>query len=440
MVSLSNHRPINNRPKGLFLQNNLKGVIVKRSLIFIFVFIYVTFLNFLLFASEEKLSYSIDELIEIAIKESPQLKAFKAGVDISKGELVQASLYPNPEIEGEGLRGKALGGESKSGKEYNFILSQPFEWPLKRFYRKKVAGKDVDIAKLELEEFKLDLTAQVKTIFYEILKLQKELILSKENLSDLEKVLSSIKVKVESGEASEFELIKAQVEVLRAEKEFKRAENKIIISKSNLNSLLGKSLSEGFDVSGELKIPAEQYDEIFLFDLALKRQPLLLQKESGLQKQQYNISFQKNNRFPDISLKTIFAREIDKRSFGFGLSLPLPLWNRNQGEIAKASAEERKAKEEFNQIKIELSKLITEELVNYQTAADQIEVFKKGLLAQAEEALRIAKLRYEEGESGIIDFLDAQRVYRQTFFEYYQALFEANTAKFRLERLVGGEI
>jgi len=412
---------------------------VKNFLIITFV-VLISLFNFLLHAFEESHFYPIEEVIEIAIKENPQLKAFKAGVDASQGDLIQASLYPNPEIEGEGLRGRALGGESKRGKEYNFTLSQPFEWPLKRFYRKKVAGKDVDIATLELEEFKLDLTSQVKTSFYEILKLEKELTLTKENLSDSEKILTSVKVRVESGEAPEFELIKAQVEVLRAEKELKKAENKIIIAKSNLNSLLGKFLPEGFDVSGELKAPYEIYEINPLLNIAYKKQPLLLQKESGLQKQQYNISFQKNNRFPDISLKTIFAREIDKRSFGFGFSLPLPLWNRNQGAIARASAEERKAQEELNQIKIELSRLITEELKNYQISSEQIEIFEKGLLKQAEEALRIAKLRYVEGESGLIDFLDAQRVYRQVSFEYYQTLFEGNSSKARLERLAGGEL
>jgi len=412
---------------------------VKNFLIITFV-VLISLFNFLLHAFEESHFYPIEEVIEIAIKENPQLKAFKAGVDASQGDLIQASLYPNPEIEGEGLRGRALGGESKRGKEYNFTLSQPFEWPLKRFYRKKVAGKDVDIATLELEEFKLDLTSQVKTSFYEILKLEKELTLTKENLSDSEKILTSVKVRVESGEAPEFELIKAQVEVLRAEKELKKAENKIIIAKSNLNSLLGKFLPEGFDVSGELKAPYEIYEINPLLNIAYKKQPLLLQKESGLQKQQYNISFQKNNRFPDISLKTIFAREIDKRSFGFGFSLPLPLWNRNQGAIARASADERKAQEELNQIKIELSRLITEELKNYQISSEQIEIFEKGLLKQAEEALRIAKLRYVEGESGLIDFLDAQRVYRQVSFEYYQTLFEGNSSKARLERLAGGEL
>ena len=412
---------------------------MKNFLIITFV-VLISLFNFLLHAFEESHFYPIEEVIEIAIKENPQLKAFKAGVDASQGDLIQASLYPNPEIEGEGLRGRALGGESKRGKEYNFTLSQPFEWPLKRFYRKKVAGKDVDIATLELEEFKLDLTSQVKTSFYEILKLEKELTLTKENLSDSEKILTSVKVRVESGEAPEFELIKAQVEVLRAEKELKKAENKIIIAKSNLNSLLGKFLPEGFDVSGELKAPYEIYEINPLLNIAYKKQPLLLQKESGLQKQQYNISFQKNNRFPDISLKTIFAREIDKRSFGFGFSLPLPLWNRNQGAIARASAEERKAQEELNQIKIELSRLITEELKNYQISSEQIEIFEKGLLKQAEEALRIAKLRYVEGESGLIDFLDAQRVYRQVFFEYYQTIFEKNSSKARLERLAGGEL
>ena len=412
---------------------------MRKFLITFFVFSLFSFLNSFPAASEKNI-YSLNRLIEIALKENPQLKAFHAGVEISRGELVQVSLYPNPEIEGEGLRGGSLGAENKMGKEYNFTLSQPFEWPLKRFYRKKVAGKDVDIASLELENFKLDLTSQVKIIFYEILRLEKEFSLSKENLSDLEKVLSSIRIKVESGESPEFELIKAQVEVLRAEKELKRAENKIIIAKSNLNSLLGKSLPEGFDVSGELTAPSEVFEINLLLNIALKKQPLLLQKESDLQKEQYNISFQKNNRFPDISLKGIFAREIDKRSFGFGLSLPLPLWNRNQGAIASAYAGERKAQNELEQIKIELSKLITEEHKNYQIATDQLEIFKKGLLNQADEALRIAKLRYEEGESGIIDFLDAQRVYRQTFFEYYQSLFELNTAKTRLERLVGGEI
>jgi cobalt-zinc-cadmium efflux system outer membrane protein len=171
---------------------------------------------------------------------------------------------------------------------------------------------------------------------------------------------------------------------------------------------------------------------------ALEKHPLVLKAKKEAESKGYSLERERASVFPDVTLRGFFNKEIDKDSYGVGLSVPIPIWYQRKGEIATASAEKTRAEAEVYRTKVELGRSITEEHRNYVTALDQIEVFDKGLLNEAKEALRIAEFSYRHGESGLLDYLDAQRVYQSTFVEYYQSLFELESSLAALERAAGG--
>ncbi len=407
-----------------------------RPSIFIFSFL-ILFLIPCGVTAEEKKVFTLDELLSMAIDANPTAAVFKANLEASRGEAVSAGAYPNPEVEFEVGRGKSIEtGESKG--EYSLGIGQAIEWPSKRHFRKQAAKASVEATEKELDDFRLQLRAEVKGAFYLLLKDKKVLETARENSKIAGELLKTVELKVKAGEAPEFELIKAKVEALRAEKELKRAGNTITASRAILNGLLGNTLKDDFDVEGALKVPEKKYELQTLLSAAMEKHPLVLKAKKDAEAKGYSLERERASVLPDVTVKGFFNKETDKESYGIGLSVPIPFWYQRKGEIATASAEKTKAEAEVYRTKVELAKSITEEYQNYAIALDQIEVFDKGLLNEAQEALRIAEFSYRQGESGLLDYLDAQRVYRSTFIEYYQSLFELESSLAALERAAGG--
>jgi len=252
-----------------------------------------------------------------------------------------------------------------------------------------------------------------------------------------EALRTAARLRVESGEAPALELIRAQVELARENKERRRAEGRAANSKAALNSLLGGSLRPEDDIAGDFSGARKNFDLPPLIERATDRHPRILRQKKVLEAAGHALTQERQSRIPDLTLRGGVGEEVDKRSYSIGLSLTFPLFNQRRGEIASARAGEAKAFAEMEKTRVELTRLITQEYRNYQIALDQLNLFEKGLLADSDEALQIARISYQEGESNLLELLDAQRVQRAVLIEYYEAQFELDTALARLERATG---
>jgi outer membrane protein, heavy metal efflux system len=395
-------------------------------------------------ADTAQATYALHDIVGLAIERNPLIAGAMAAIDQSTGQRTAAGAYPNPTIHADGGRGylKDAGPITneipRSATEYMAGLSQPIEWPAKRAARQRAAEAGLAGASVGLIETRLNLTSDVKVAFYDLLLAQRDLELSKNNQSIVEDVRRVVGARVRLGEAPQFELIKAEVEVLKANQAVTRSENTVRVTRVILDTLTGGALGPTYAVTGDFLVYPTGLDLDRLTARSMHEHPTIQRLARTIDQADRTIEFERQNRVPNVSLNTSYTREYGREGFDVGLSVPTPFWYQRQGEIAGSLGAKRKEEAELLRMRNELLRQINQYYQDAQTTAKLIEVLEKGLMRQAEEALRIAKFSFQQGAASLLDVLDAQRVQRQILFDYAQARFELSVALSRLERAVGG--
>ena len=382
--------------------------------------------------------YDLTALLAMALERNPSLAVAEAGIGASQGRLLGAKAYPNPELVVSAGPGRSLEGPPNRGTEEGVRLSQPLEWIPKRSARIRAAEHDVEAQTFERKDTVLRVTAEVTSAFYDLLGAQRELALAIQTLGAVERLAATARKRVAAGEAPNFERVKAEVELQRATKEMERARSHVAQTRAALAGATGSDLGRDFEVLGEFPESRADWALDNLLEIAMRQHPRILAGDRTLTRRAAVLESVRASRVPDVSLFGSFEHEIDRESYRLGLSVPLPLWSQRQGEIAEAGAVVRRAEAEAYQVRLELTKALTQAFEQHHIARGQIELFRKGLLRQAEEAGDIARKSYQIGEISLLELLDAQRVAFQTTREFYQAQVVLATALATLDRLTGG--
>ncbi len=386
-------------------------------------------------------AFSLDYILELALERNPAISGAEGNIQQNEGRRMEAGAYPNPTITTQ-TANAALRDPSTNTRmtEYGVTLHQPLEWPGKRSARQQAADAGLSGAAVGLEETRLNLIAEVKGSFYDLLLAGRTVELLQQNLDIVQEVARIVRARVRSGEGPQFESVKADVEVLKAKQEITKAKNAVRVKQVGLDTLTAGSLGTHFTVKGDfraLKIRLRP-EEIASRDLS--QHPILKRQGKLVEQAEFTVTKERESRVPDVTLFGGYAREIGREAVVAGVSVPTPFWYRRQGHIAAALGAQRKEEAELIRTRNDLTREINQYAREAETAQEQILVYEEGLLKEAEEALRIAQLSFRQGASSLLDVLDAQRVQRQIVVDYNQARFDLSVALTRLERAVGGPL
>lgn len=391
-------------------------------------------------------TYTLHHVIELAMERNPVVAGAQALIDRSTGERVAAGAYPNPTFDGSGGRGflRDAGPLTteipRSATEYIFNVGQPFEWPKKRAARQRAAEAGQAGASVGLVETRLNLTSEVKIAFYDLLLAQRNAELAKQNLDIVEDVRRIVGARVRLGEAPQFEAIKAEVEVLKANQAVTRAENTVRVNRVVLDTLTAGALGSVYTIQGDFESFKKDITVNSLLVRALNEHPTLKRLVNLIDQADHTVEFQRHSRVPNVTVNSSYAREYGREAFDVGIQVPAPVWYQQQGEIASALGSKRREEAELLRTRNVLLKEVNQYYQDALTTAELIEVFEKGLLRQAQEALRIAQFSFKQGAASLLEVLDAQRVLRGILVDYVQARFDLSVAVSRLERAVGGPL
>lgn len=396
------------------------------------------------------MSYTLGQVIEFALERHPALAGAQGVIEQGRGRQVAAGAYPNPTITGYGGRGEirdvgradirqSLTAESLT--EYNVTVGQPLEWPAMRAARRRVAETGLAMADAGLSEARLNLVADVNIAFYELLLAQQVAELAAQNRVLVGEVARKVESRVKSGEAPQFEAIKAQVEVLKASQQVALAHKASRISRIALDTLTAGALgADYYLIQGEFsRFPAGANHEA-LVARGVERHPTLQRLRKSVEQAGHKIEFEQQARVPTVTVNGSYWREIGREAYQAGVTVPTPFWYHRQGEVVQALGARRKEEAEWWRTRNELVRAIGQHYQEAETTTELLTVFERGLLKQAQEALRLAEISFLQGYTSLLEVLDAQRVLRQIQLDYAQAQFHLSVSLARLEWATGGNL
>ncbi|RMH32554.1 MAG: TolC family protein [Nitrospirae bacterium] len=392
-------------------------------------------------ASQEGPEYQLADIITMALERNPRLSVGEGLIAEKTGRLRSSQAYPNPTFSFQSGRGSVRDPSvGMAITERYVMLRQPLEWPGMRAADQQAAREGVTGAEASLETAKLDLIVDVKKAFYDLLLAQRRLTLSSENLATIEQWGQAIETRVQAGDLPAIEAVNIALERQKEEAARTQAEGDRLAAQTALDALTAGALGQAFSVRGEFPSPSLTLDAQHLVNEAKRRHPRLIRLRHLVEEGRHLKIREEQARIPTMTLEGAYQRDAGREAVVGSLSLPLPLWDQRQGEIAQAAGSLRQREALLLGSEQEVAKAINQQLQQVKTAIAHIKAYEDGFLRQAREARRLAEVSFKYGEVSLLEVLDAHRQYRQALMNYAQTRYELAVALAKLERLVGQEL
>ena len=379
--------------------------------------------------------YSLATLRELARSGHPSLAAAQALVEAGRAQVTAAAAYPNPDVEFLAGRTQARVPGVTGGSAQTLTIQQRIDNPWQRDARIAAAGHGLEARQAERRGFENDLMARLDQRFFEVLRRIAELRAAREDLQLAEQIRSKVAVRVDTGESPRYELIKADTELLNAQKSAESADLRVAQARAALRALVGPALPADFQLEGSLSgavnvPPLEQ-----LRAEVLARNPELLRNQAEVRRAERQLELERLRRQPEVALKVAEDRDHELRDTRLGVVVSVPIWDRRQGPVAEANALLSRSRSELAAQELALVQALEGAYRQYEINRNQVSALENGILREAEAALKVAEAAYRFGERGILDYLDAQRVFRAARNELIAARYELQLAVIDIERL-----
>ncbi|WP_439535795.1 TolC family protein [Methyloversatilis sp.] len=379
--------------------------------------------------------YTLEQLKALALEANPSLGAARADVEVSRADTITARAYPNPELEVMGGDRNSRGPNLAPGSLGTIGLSQRFDYPSQRDARLRVAEAGVVSAQSGVQSFEIDLLAQLKQNYYLVIRYQAELRAAREDLELARSIRNRVEVRVNTGEAPRYELIRADTELLTAQKNADAAVLRIVQAKARLRALVAGQLPEEFELQGDLERDFELPPLGQLRDDMLARNPEIFRLKAEIDRFTEQRELEKLRRMPDVSLKLARDRDPEYDANRIGVAVTIPIFDRRQGQIAQAGAQVERTRLQLDNRLFQLQQQLDAAYRQFELSRNQVSALETGIVREAEAALKVAEAAYRFGERGILDFLDAQRVFRAVRNELISARYDLSAAVVEIERL-----
>lgn len=380
---------------------------------------------------------TLEVVLQRAIANSPTLQSFEAARSSSLGERQQAGLWQNPEL---GLEAENVAGngpyKSFNSAEATYSVSQLIEIGGKRSARVGVATHAVDLAERDIQSARLDLIRDVTEAFNNAVAAGEEVKLAEEQAGLADDMLKTVTTRVNAAREPLIQKSKANVALATSRVALDKARRDQLTAQSLLANLTGDAEPIGsLDASGFYSA----FEPTSITDIkeALSANPDLARWKSAIAKSAASLELEEANAIPDPRMSAGFRdfRETNNNAFVIGLSIPIPLLNQNQGNIAKARADVTKTARDQRASELMLSSELTKSLQAQQAAYAQAATLKDSILPEAKQAFALSKQGYQSGKSAYLDVLDAQRTLTDARFQYVEALKEYHNQRAAVERL-----
>jgi cobalt-zinc-cadmium efflux system outer membrane protein len=381
----------------------------------------------------------LEEALAAALIRNPELAADAYEIRAREAALVQSGAHPNPDasLELEDFAGSEP-FEGFDTAQTTLLLGQRIELGGKRAARMRLATADRDLASWDYEVRRIDVLTLTAGAFVEVLAAQERHDLAEEALELARSMQTTASLRLRAGIASAAEEIRAGVQVDIAEVELEHTEHELATARQRLTALWAGEEPRFDGAEGNLerlpRVPSAQ-------EIArqLEASPSVLRWQAELARRDAARAGARAERVSDVTLQ-VGPRRLsgpDATAFVVGLSVPLPIWNRNRGAIAAAEYRLAQLEAQARAARVRSATDLAAARIGLQASSEEAELLRSRVLPGTERAVEALRRGYEAGRFAQIEVLDAERARLAAREQYLRALTEAHHSAQQIERLTG---
>ena len=380
---------------------------------------------------------TLREALRLALIASPRLQTLGWEIRKAEGRTRQAGARPNPELS---FDLENVGGSSSSS-EATLSVGQLIELGGKRSARVGAARAEEQVVSLDIQTERLALVGEVTTRFIEALSAERSLTLAEDEIRAAEEAATTNAQRVQAGAAHPVERRRAEVELANVRLERAIIQSDAALARSRLSATWGEPEPRFERLVGlfDSLPPLPNIDSI---QVRAAASPVLARWRAERESRQRKLDLERARRVPNLTpsagIRTL--NDGNDRTFVGGLSLPLPLFDRNRGAIDEASAALQQAPLAETQARLELRRSLAESHATLRRARAKLDAIRREVLPEAALAFEEMRTGYERGRFTYLDLLEARRTLLRARREELQTLLTAHLAVAELERLVGAPL
>ena len=386
---------------------------------------------------------TLDDAIQMALQHNHTLLAARTTIDQNKAEEITANLRPNPVIMGDTQFLPIFQPNQFSSDyldktaQFDLGLSYLFERGQKRQHRLQAAKDATAVTRSQVDDNERTLAFNVATQFINVELAESTLELANQDLKSFQNTVDIAEARYKAGDIGENDLLKIKLQLLQFQTDVSSAELARVQGLSDLRQLLGyESIAADYDVAGAfdykpVKGILEDYEA-----KALDNRPDLRAAQLGVAAANSQLQLQKAIGKRDVTGQASYTHIAVNDISLFG-QIQLPIFDRNQGEIARAGFAVTQAEQQKIAANGQVLTDVRDAFENLRTNDKVVTLYRSGYLDQAQQSREISEYAYQHGADSLLDFLDAERSYRATELAYRQALASYLLALEQLRQAVG---
>jgi cobalt-zinc-cadmium efflux system outer membrane protein len=397
----------------------------------------------------------VDQAMRMALANNLAFRAELERIGVAEGALRQAKVLPNPVAAGGLTTDRFYANEGE--RDWSAGIEQEFETAGKRRYRILTARSDLERIRHETESAERDLIARTQEAYFTLLRAARDLKLAHETVSVIQRLADLTAERVKLGEAPGVELNLEKIELAREQRNQLEFERRHREAAAELNLLIGRPASSALTPASDFSAPTASLPAAReLTEYALHYHPDALAAQSSLEARKSAARLARAFRFPNVTLGAAYQQQqsivglaapsatgtlsevlLRHRLLAFQATVPLPLFNRNQGNIVSADYEARAAEEKALYTGNVIERQIATALSNYQSRVQTRSLYEVSILPQLQRNFDAIYEAYRLGNENIFAVIQVQRTVFDTRHEYLQTLLDLERDRVGLEKAAG---
>jgi cobalt-zinc-cadmium efflux system outer membrane protein len=387
---------------------------------------------------------TLDDAIQMALQHNHNLLAARTTIQQSQAEETTANLRPNPALLGDSqflpiFQPSQFNSEYiDSTAQFDLGISYLFERGKKRQHRLQAAKDQTAVTRSQVDDNERSLAFSVASQFINVELAESTLELANQDLKSFQNTVDIGEARYKAGDISEDDFLKIKLQLLQFQTDVSSARLARVQGLSDLRQLLGyESIAADFDVAGAFDYQPINGNLEDLQAKALQTRPDLRAAQQGVTAAKSQYELQKAISKKDVTAQVSYTHLGDTNNVSLFGQIPLPIFDRNQGEIARTGFAITQAQEQKNFANGQVLTDVRDAFENLRSNDQIVGLYRSGYLDEAKQSRDISQYSYTHGAASLLDYLDAERSYRATELAYRQALASYLIAVEQLREAVG---